>query len=69
MDDFTKTAGQALASLPSDKCVIAPGLCGTGTLACAKVSFWRKHAPAGVPVPNKRSQPRFDVPRHVRRSG
>src|SRR5260370_14572836 len=25
--------------------------CGTGTLACARVSFLRKQAPAGVPVP------------------
>src|SRR5260370_36980069 len=28
----------------------SPGSCGTGTVACAEVSYLRKQAPAGVPV-------------------
>src|SRR5260370_37694519 len=31
----------------------SPGSCGTVTVACAEVSYLRKQAPAGVPVPHE----------------
>src|SRR5262249_1514346 len=38
------------------------GSCGTGTLACAEASFWKKQAPAGVPVPHVLGRFCFNLP-------